>query len=81
MQIWSKKDITVSLNSPRCFAVLLITSAASRASSGTLNVPRYTVLPGRSTGQHQPGLHQDTEEEPVLDCLRDPDDAVLQHLR
>ena len=28
-------DITVSLNLSRCFAVLLITSAASRASSGT----------------------------------------------
>jgi hypothetical protein len=30
-----EKDITVSLNLSRCFAVLLITSAASRASSGT----------------------------------------------
>ncbi len=39
------------------------------------------VLPGRSAGQHQPGLHQDTEEELVLDRLRDSDDAVLQHPR
>ncbi len=37
------------------------------------------VLSGRSAGQHQPGLHQDTEEELVLDRLRGPDDAVVQH--
>ncbi|MFN9959054.1 MAG: hypothetical protein ACK55I_38675, partial [bacterium] len=39
------------------------------------------VLSGRSAGQHQPGLHQDTEEELVLDRLRGPDDAVVQHPR
>jgi hypothetical protein len=37
------------------------------------------VLPGRSAGQHYPGLHQDTEEELVLGFLRGPDDAVVQH--
>ncbi len=37
------------------------------------------VLSGRSAGQHQSGLHQDTEEELVLDRLRGPDGAVVQH--
>ncbi len=40
---------------------------------------RSAVLSGCSAGQHQPGLHQDTEEELVLDRLRGPDDAVVQH--
>ena len=35
MQFWSDRSVAVSLNLQYCFAVLLITFSASRASSGT----------------------------------------------
>ncbi len=35
MQFWSDRSVAVSLNLQYCFAVLSITFAASRASSGT----------------------------------------------
>jgi hypothetical protein len=42
---------------------------------------RPAVVPGLLTRQHHPGLHQDTEEEPLLNRLRSPDDAAIQYLR
>ncbi len=41
---------------------------------------RPVVVLGLLTGQHYPGFHQDTEEEPLLNRLRSPDDAAIQYL-
>ncbi len=41
---------------------------------------RLVVVLGLLTGQHHPGLHQDTEEESFLSCLRSLDDAAIQYL-
>ncbi len=38
------------------------------------------VLLGLLTGQHYPGLHQDTEEESFLIRLWSPDAAAIQYL-
>ncbi len=39
------------------------------------------VISGLPAGQHHPGLHQDIEEELVLNRLRGPDDAAVQRYR